>query len=115
MRPLKSRYDCRPTAPIRVRNVGSNETLTAMTFRMSPTLHEELMRTARRRGVSAAKIVREAVASAVLGTRSMAADKMSLSTVIWISEYLMAATKRDKEEVARLWEVAESKADAILG
>ena len=50
-----------------------------------------------------------------MGTASNPADKFSLKTLIWISEYLMTATKRDKDDVARLWEIAESKAEALLG
>lgn len=92
----------------------NQETLVHVTYRMPANLHEEVQRTARRLGISQSKFVRDTIEQAVLGTRCHTADRVSLSTVIWISEYLMAATKRDKEDVARLWEIAEGKADAIL-
>jgi len=96
-------------------NRENSSEMTAITFRLPKDLHEELQRAARRRGVSQNTFVRESLGRAVLGCFAKPADRTSLSTVIWISEYLMRATKHDQEEVDRLWEIAENKADAILG
>jgi hypothetical protein len=89
--------------------------MSAITYRMPKLLHEELQRAARRRGISQNAFVVESLERIIMGTATNPADKFSLKTLIWISEYLMTATKRDKDDVARLWEIAESKAEALLG
>ena len=65
------------------------EPLSAMTIRLPTNVHEEMKRAARRRGVSAAQFVRDVIEKALFGASCKTADKTSLSTVIWISEYLM--------------------------
>lgn len=90
------------------------ESLTAMTLRLPASLHEELRKAARVRGLSVAQFARETIEAAVLGTCSDAAEKASLTAVLWISDYLRVASKRDKSELARMWESAETRAESLL-
>ena len=87
---------------------------TTVTYRVSKRLHEELRRAARRRGVSQNAFVRESLENAVLGSLASPADKASLTAVLWISDYLRVASKRDKDELARMWQTAEIKAEELL-
>ena len=90
------------------------ESLTAMTLRLPAALHDEMKKAARVRGFSAAQFAREVIEGAVLGGGSDVAQRASLTAVLWISDYLRVASKRDKDELAQMWEAAEHSAESLL-
>lgn len=90
------------------------ESLTAMTLRLPAALHDEMKKAARVRGLSVTQFAREVIETAVLGTCGNAAEKASLTAVLWVSDYLRMASKRDKNELAAMWEAAEIRAEDLL-